>query len=559
LGTTDGVSGSGARSGGTRGIKWVRLVRNGTTFTGSYSQDGVEWTSLGSKTVAMTGSSCLGGVAVTAHKTTATYAQSFSHVSLGDGLIGADIGSPDQVGSATFANGMWMVIGGGRDIWNSADQFHYAHTVISGNETITARVGTDAEPMVIALGKPDRLFLTRPYAGQTAVQDLYIQLPVGYHNTAYYDAEAHAWDWQRDQIWDKTRPDRHIFTMSWSKNHVQGWADTYSNGGCWDWLLSQSLRSVPGISVQPQSLGVVEGAPAIFTVGSYGTDPLRWQWLRDDVEVAGATAPTLTIHSTARADNGSSFTVNVTNGLGTARSEAAVLTILPSPPTIITQPENQTVSDGQVATFSVVAIGSGSLTWQWFLDGQSIVGAIASSHTTTENSMAAIGGQFFATVSNAGGSVTSATAVLMVTASPPVITRQPVDATARIGQSAIFDIAVIGTPALELQWQRAAPADGDWLDVAGAVALTYHTTGMLVNENGSRYRCRVRNAVGESVSDTVSLTVDMTTNTDGSNSVSGGGGCGVGTAAAVFLAFLALIGPRQRVWRLLSRPSTLII
>ena len=550
---TDGASGSGVRSGGRAGVKWVRLTRSGSVFTGSYSLDGVEWISLGSRTVAISGNSCLGGLAVTAHNDSTTYTKSFTGLSLGEGLVGVDIGSPGRAGSATFADGVWTVVGSGRDIWNAADQFHYAYTEVTGDETITARIGTDTTPQVIALGKPDRLFLTRPYAGPTTVQDLYIQLPVGYNNTAYYDAATHAWIWQRNQNWDRTRSGKHIFTMAWYKNHVQGWIDTYSNGGCWDWLFSQSLPSAPMIISHPQNIAVTEGDPATFSVDATGTDPLSWQWLRDGSPVAGATAASLTINPTTFADHAARVSVTLTNSVGTVTSQVAVLTIRPFPPMIITQPQSQSVPDGQVATFSAVANGAGPMTWQWYRDGAAIAGATASSHTTAANTMAESGSRYSVTAGNAGGSVASATAVLSVTAAAPVITTQPVSTTVPIGQSASFSVAASGTPVLQLQWQRSAPAGGAWTDISGAASPTYRTVTMVASEEGSRYRCRVRNSVGEAMSEPATLAVGAAPPSESSDSGDGGdggdggsGGCGVGTALAFIIASLTLFGLRVR-------------
>jgi hypothetical protein len=55
------------------------------------------------------------------------------------GWIGEDIGSPAKPGSATFSSGFWTVTGGGADIWNTADQFQFAHTNLSGDGVIAAQ------------------------------------------------------------------------------------------------------------------------------------------------------------------------------------------------------------------------------------------------------------------------------------------------------------------------------------------------------------------------------------------------------------------------------------
>src|SRR5579862_7736694 len=55
------------------------------------------------------------------------------------GWADQDIGTPSQAGSASYANGTWTVAGGGSDIWNNADQFHFAYNS-SGGTTIFALV-----------------------------------------------------------------------------------------------------------------------------------------------------------------------------------------------------------------------------------------------------------------------------------------------------------------------------------------------------------------------------------------------------------------------------------
>ena len=53
----------------------------------------------------------------------------------------ADLGSPAKAGSSTAdANGTVTVTGGGADIWNTADQFHFASQPMVGNGTVVAQV-----------------------------------------------------------------------------------------------------------------------------------------------------------------------------------------------------------------------------------------------------------------------------------------------------------------------------------------------------------------------------------------------------------------------------------
>ena len=51
-----------------------------------------------------------------------------------------DVGGPGQTGGASFSNGVFTVLGGGNDIWSSADKFNFAFQEFTGNGTITVRV-----------------------------------------------------------------------------------------------------------------------------------------------------------------------------------------------------------------------------------------------------------------------------------------------------------------------------------------------------------------------------------------------------------------------------------
>src|SRR5207302_2586989 len=89
--------------------------------------------------------------------------------------------------------------------------------------------------------------------------------------------------------------------------------------------------------------------------------------------------------ATATTDSGSSFSVVISNSAGSVSSNNATLTVnqaAPVAPSITTQPISQTVTAGQTATFSVLATGTASLSYQWRKSGTNITGAKANySHT----------------------------------------------------------------------------------------------------------------------------------------------------------------------------------
>ncbi len=86
-------------------------------------------------------------------------------------------------------------------------------------------------------------------------------------------------------------------------------------------------------------------------------------------------------------------------------------------PTIITPPQNQTVSVGGTAVFSVAASGSAPLRYQWFFTNAASPGATNSSLTltgvTTNHA-----GNYFVRVTNDFGAVTSSVVALTVNPAP---------------------------------------------------------------------------------------------------------------------------------------------
>jgi hypothetical protein len=81
------------------------------------------------------------------------------------------------------------------------------------------------------------------------------------------------------------------------------------------------------ITTQPASQTVAVGATATFTVVATGTAPLTYQWQKNGTAISGATSASYTTPSTTSADNGAKFIVVVSDPVGSATSNAAILTI----------------------------------------------------------------------------------------------------------------------------------------------------------------------------------------------------------------------------------------
>lgn len=109
------------------------------------------------------------------------------------------------------------------------------------------------------------------------------------------------------------------------------------------------------------------------------------------------------------------YTVTGSNAAG---STTADLSITVTGPTlaITTQPQSQSIQVGQTATFSVVAAGTGTLTYQWLKDAVALAGQTTTSYTTLPAALADSGSVYTVQVADTfGGTATSAKASLTVT------------------------------------------------------------------------------------------------------------------------------------------------
>ncbi|MGH9900414.1 MAG: PQQ-dependent sugar dehydrogenase [Pyrinomonadaceae bacterium] len=98
----------------------------------------------------------------------------------------------------------------------------------------------------------------------------------------------------------------------------------------------------PAITSHPASLTVLEGHAATFTVTASGTTPLQYQWQRNAANISGATSSSYTLPSATVADGGAQFRCVVTNALGSATSDGAVLTVVANrAPALLTEENSQ--------------------------------------------------------------------------------------------------------------------------------------------------------------------------------------------------------------------------
>ena len=130
----------------------------------------------------------------------------------------------------------------------------------------------------------------------------------------------------------------------------------------------------PSISVQPQNTTVPIGESATFTVAASGTNPLGYQWSRNNVPVDNGTAATLVYGPVVAGDNGALFKCVVTNAFGNATSNVVTLSATTNTrpnATILTPTAGTLYSGGGTIAFSGSAsdfedgtLGASAFTWR---------------------------------------------------------------------------------------------------------------------------------------------------------------------------------------------------
>lgn len=148
------------------------------------------------------------------------------------------------------------------------------------------------------------------------------------------------------------------------------------------------------------------------------------------------------------------------------------------------------------------------VTYAWLRDGVVIAGEVGLTYVLQA---ADVGHVITArtTATNTGGTASSTTAgITVLAAGSPQFTLQPVSATREVGQTAIFTVTAIGTPAPALQWQRRATSGDAWADVAegtGGTTDTYTTEVLAAPDNGAQVRCVATNVLGSVTSDVAAI------------------------------------------------------
>ena len=167
-------------------------------------------------------------------------------------------------------------------------------------------------------GLPDLIYQEVPQPSRSN-QGISSAVPYGYRSGMMYPSSGHL----------RVQVSAAQVTVDYVRAVAIGDATATVANGAVSYRYTVAARGgegAPRISTPPQAQGVVAGGTATFGVIASGTPPLAYQWRKDGVPIAGATASSLTLVGVAAVDQGA-YSVMITNALGSVTSPAASLTL----------------------------------------------------------------------------------------------------------------------------------------------------------------------------------------------------------------------------------------
>lgn len=239
---------------------------------------------------------------------------------------------------------------------------------------------------------------------------------------------------------------------------------------------------------------VIPGLPYAF-FHSPGDPELNFEGGLQKIALRSTFTPG-TVTVTASAPGLASGSVTLTSVAPPAPSQSQA-------PIIIVPPVNAETTVGYPATFSVVASGSGTLTYQWADSNGPIAGATSATYTTPATTAADNGDNYMVTVTSSFGTVASTPVTLTVDASANVvITTQPASEAVVVGQSATLSVVATGSPTLTYQWYQVGSGA-----IPGANQPSY-TTPVFTATGTASFYVVVTNPVGQVQSSTAVVTAN---------------------------------------------------
>ena len=283
----------------------------------------------------------------------------------------------------------------------------------------------------------------------------------------------------------------------------------------------------PVITSQPASQTVLFGSGVTLTATATGSAPLRYQWRFNGFNLAGATSNSLVVSNFQAAQVGT-YNIFIYNSGGYALGTNFTLSGRTGL-RITLQPVDRSSLPGLTNTFTVAAVGTGTLRYQWRKDGTNLIGVVTNATLTITNTQVGNQGVYTCLVSDDVESILSNPAMLTVVFKP-AYTLNPIAQTVVEGGTVNFSVAASGTPPMNFRWRSNGvtfvPANppftsntvyyNNGLIVNGPTNSTLILTNVGMNYNGAPFSVVITNIAGSATGvKTVVLTVLADTDHDG--------------------------------------------
>jgi len=265
------------------------------------------------------------------------------------------------------------------------------------------------------------------------------------------------------------------------------------------YLLTPFAESVaPGISSPLSDALKLKGDNLTLIPAISGSDPLKIQWYKNGLAIAGATNATYSLSNMAPGNSGN-YAVVATNLVGTVSSNMTLTVVIP--PAISKPPVGLAVAVGKAIKFTATMTGSAPLVYQWQVstDGGSTWSNVTNGNGTTGVTAATLNiasatqglnaNEYRCTVNNAANLPVVTTPVSLAVGSAPKITTPPANLTEIAGQDATFTVSISGFPAPTFQWFKGKNA------LNGQTSATLNLTNVQATD-ANTYSVTVTNAFG---------------------------------------------------------------
>ena len=255
-----------------------------------------------------------------------------------------------------------------------------------------------------------------------------------------------------------------------------------------------TVNSMPVITQQPTGISSCTGAIDTFSIIASGTNPISYQWYRNDTIISEAISTNFTVTAT----NSENYQCIVSNICGLMTSNNATLTVN-RVPIITTQPTGDSVCIGLNKTFNILATAIPSATYQWFKNDTIINNANQSSFTLDSLKLSNAG-NYKCIISNLCGTDTSFEVNLYIKQPPNIIT-QPIGNSACVGDSVLLTLSASGTNPIVYSWY----CSSQLINSNNSSDFELNLTNSSQTNN---YKCTVSNSCGFKTSDIITITVN---------------------------------------------------